>query len=54
MEEDDDNHTIFAIKEKVKENKICGSYLNNFKALDISQQMWVSERRAVMKQGTNV
>ena len=46
------NHTIFTIKEKVKENKFCGSYLNNFKALDISQQMWVSEMRAVVKQGS--
>ena len=46
------NHTIFTIKEKVKENKFCGSSLNNLKALDISQQMWLSERGAVMKQGS--
>ena len=46
------NHTIFVNQERLQENKFCGSSLNNFKALDISQQMWESERRAVVKQGS--
>ena len=45
--------TIFVVKGRVMENKFCSSSLNIFKTLDVSQQMWVPERGAVLKLGTN-
>ena len=45
--------TIFVVKGRVLENKFCSSSLNIFKTLDVSQQMWVPERGAVLKLGTN-